>query len=132
MKNKKAWLRILEAFLAVMIILSAVLIIMSKQKTTVDLSEEIIQNQDRILDIISKNNTLREKVILKQEESLTNEISKMIPPTMKFAIKICEIESACYTDKTPNDKEVYTREVLITSTLEQYSPKKLRFFVWLG
>ena len=54
----------------------------------------------------------------------------MIPVSWNYATEICELDSICNSASTPNDKEVYTTEVVITSTLTQYSPKKLRFFVW--
>ena len=43
--NKKAWLRIVEAFLAILIILSTILIIISRQDNNADISEEVYEKQ---------------------------------------------------------------------------------------
>jgi hypothetical protein len=132
MKNKKAWLRIVEAVLAILIILSTLLIITSKQTTKTDLSPEISEIQTDILNIINKNTTLRQYVIETppNKQELTNTINQMLPNTFNFAIEICPIKDICHSTETPTNKQVYAKEILITTTLETYNPKKLRFFVW--
>ena len=55
MKNKRAWLRIVEAVIAVMIVSGAVLVILSRQNVKPDLSDRIHQAQNEVLNIISKN-----------------------------------------------------------------------------
>ena len=61
---------------------------------------------------------------------LKNEISLMLPKNLNFATNICGVNDACGSNEVPYDKNVYTKEILISSTLEKYEPKKLRFFVW--
>ena len=131
MKNKKAWLRIVEAVLAILIILSTLLIVTSKQTTNSNLSEEISDIQTDILNIVSKNSTLRQYVINENTEELKTIINLLLPDSFNFAIKICPVSDICQSTETPKDKPVYSKEVLVTSTLEEYSPKKLRFFVWV-
>ena len=130
MKNKKAWLRIVEAVLAILIILSTFLIITSQQTTKTDLSQEISEIQTNILDIISKNSTLREYIIQNNQKELKTEIELMLPNSFNYAIKICPVTDICHSTETPTNKPVHAKEVLITTTLQTYQPKKLRFFVW--
>ena len=131
MKNKKAWLRIVEAVLAILIILSTLLVITSKQTTQEDLSDEISEIQTTILDIVSKNTTLREYVINENPAALKKEIDLRLPNSFNSAIKICQVDNICTSTEIPTDKSVHTKEILITTTLETYQPKKLRFFVWI-
>jgi len=129
--NNKAWIRIAEAFLAILIVIGVLLVIMSKQDTTTNISEVIYERQDQILDLISENNTLREDIIIGDNIEVNNLIVKMVPSSWEFETKICEIDDICSMESSIYDRDVYAEERLITSTLTQYSPKKLRFFVWM-
>ena len=61
----------------------------------------------------------------------------MLPKSWDFSTKICDIYAMCSNPTTVDNKDVYTTEVIITSTLNQYGdvasniPQKLRFFVWV-
>ena len=131
-KNKQAWLRIVEVLIAILIITASVLIIYSNQdRNNEEISEdEVYRIQTQILDIISKNETLRQEIILGKTIIINQRIEKMIPNTWNFTTSICNINEICNSN-TPNDKNIYSTEVLVTSTLSDYSPKKLRFFVWI-
>ena len=130
-KDIKAWLRIVEAFIAVLIVIGVVLVVLTKQGPGVNISESVYEKQRNILNIISKNNGLRAYVLAGNNAEINNVIDDMVPASWNYATEICELDSICNSASTPNDKEVYTTEVVITSTLTQYSPKKLRFFVWM-
>jgi len=135
-KDRKAWLRVLEAFLAVVIIMGVVLFIMSKQERKVDITDIVHERQDKILNIVSKNETLRSAIIgtgPANEDDLivlNSEIERMIPASWNFSTYICEPNDICNM-KTPNDRDVYVSEVLITSNLSTYNPRKLRLFIWM-
>jgi hypothetical protein len=128
--NKKAWLRILEAFLAVLIILSAVLIIMVRQTPKIDISEEVYETQRQVLDIISKNNSLRNDILIQENTKINTLIYDLIPKNWNYSTSICNISLICPNPSQIYETEVYTTEIIITSNLTKYSPKKLRFFVW--
>ncbi|VVB78083.1 Uncharacterised protein [uncultured archaeon] len=131
MKNKKGWMRIIEAFIAVLIITGGVLVVLSKQNNlNSNSSEKIYEKQRYILDIVTNNESLRKAVIENQPNVVSDAILQMLPANFDFTIKICEISDICNTD-TPHDREVYTSEVIVTSTIQQYQPRKLRFFVWV-
>jgi hypothetical protein len=129
-KNRRAWLRIIEAFLAVLIIFGAVLVILSKQPTGTDISEGVYERQRQILEIISKNDSLRSEIINEKNEEINNTISKIIPASWNFATNICDLNEICSNPGTYENKNIYATEVIITSNLTKYNPKKLRFFVW--
>jgi len=128
--NKRAWLRILEAFLAVIIILSAVLIIMVKQKPKTDISREVYEKQRQVLDIISKNNSLRNDILIKNNTKINNLIYDLIPKNWNYSTSICNMSLICPNPVQVYETEVYTTEIIVTSNLTKYAPKKLRFFVW--
>lgn len=131
-KNKQAWLRIVEVLIAILIITGSLLLIYSNQdRNNSGISEdEVYRIQTQILDVISKNETLRQKIIEGDTTIINQRIEKMIPNSWNFTTNICNINDICNAN-TPNDKNIYSTEVLVTSTLNDYNPKKLRFFVWI-
>lgn len=130
-KQKKAWVRIVEATIASLIIIGFALVIMSKQETqTPNVEEEIYEKQANILDIISKNESLRNNILNNDKNSVNNAISTRIPGSWDFSINICNLDEICNGD-IPYNKDVYSTEKVITSTLTKYSPKKLKLFVWV-
>ncbi len=128
MKNRKAWLRIVEASIAVLIVASVLIVMISKTPGR-DRSEEVHKMQRFILEQISLNETLRGEILRNDETNTESFVRKNIPVYYDFTMKICEIEEICgmpfYIEK-----EIYTDEILIATNLTYYQPKKLKFFVW--
>ncbi|MBT4136234.1 hypothetical protein HOD75_02060 [archaeon] len=130
-KEKKAWLRIVEAVIAIMIVISAVTIIISRQNTSVDISDVVYDRQEQILNVISKNDVLRTEILAENNAGVDNYITQVIPPSWEFSTNICEPNAICSNpDQTVIDKDVYTSEILVASNLTDYTPKKLRLFSW--
>tara|TARA_Y100000310_G_C20462680_1_gene706124 strand:- start:481 stop:906 length:426 start_codon:yes stop_codon:yes gene_type:complete len=129
--DRKAWLRIVEAFLAIIIVLGAVLVIMVRQKPNVDISESIYERQGQILDLISKNEELRNEVLIEKTDKIDLAILELVPGNWNYSTNICNITLICPNPKEVYDTEVYSREKMITANLTKYAPKKLRFFVWM-
>lgn len=129
-KNKKAWLRIVESVFAILIIFGAVLFIVSKQNYRQDPSDIVYEKQTKIFDIISKNETLRQLVIDEKKDEIEAEISKFMPASWSFGTCITTITQIC-SPAIPKDKNVYVKETIIFSTLKDYKPKKLRLFIWM-
>ncbi len=133
-KNKKAWIRITEAVISILIVFGAVLVIMSNQVEKIDISDVVYEKQIQILEIISKNESLRNEVIGGETEEVNKFILKNIPNTWNFTTNICEVDEIC-NDNTPNDREVYVSETIMSANLTDYPEartRKLRFFVWRG
>lgn len=138
MKNKrldrKAWIRILEVFLAILLIIGSVLVILGRKAPETNVSDEIYTRQRQILDIISKNDSLRDDIIIGENTKVNQAISKLVPNSWNFTTNICDINLNCPNPVSADkiiDKDVYATEVLVISNLTYYNPKKLRFFVWM-
>lgn len=129
--NKKAWVRIVEATIASLILIGFILVMMSRQQTkTTNIGEDVYEKQMSILDVIGKNENLRNKILTNDERSIKIEIEKRVPSSWNFTVNICNLDEVCSGD-IPYDREVYSAEKVITSTSTKYDPKKLRFFVWI-
>jgi hypothetical protein len=139
MVNKRGWMRVLEATVAILIISSVLIIIYSEQPKRVDLSEEISNLQKSILNEMASDNNLRSHVLNSEVspnyDMLLLYIEGKIPSQLNFSLKICDLsEVSCKLDeevfKTLIDKEVFVEEVIISTDLSTYNPKKVRLFVW--
>ncbi|MBU3912829.1 MAG: hypothetical protein KKE50_01920 [Nanoarchaeota archaeon] len=126
-RNKRGWIKIVEAFIAIILIASIMLTVYSKQPTRTK-NEEIIKVEDSILNEISQSEALRQDVLDSNNLSISLFIQSKMPPNLNFTAKICAVDDVCGLDVYR--KEVYARERIISSTLTEYSPKKLRLFAW--
>lgn len=131
MNGKKGWVRIVEATIASLIIIGFILVmISSRQAKTAEINDEIYEKQRSILEVISKNESLRNAVIINDETAINDAIAKRIPSSWAFDTRICKLDEVC-GGEVPYDKEVYVTETLISVSLTKYDPKKLKFFVWM-
>ena len=137
MNNKKAWLRIAEAFIAILIVASVLIAIVLKVPRE-SKTENIHEIQRHILTQISLNETLRGEILLDSdttnnaENKLNESINSIKPVYLDFEIRICGVDEVCgilnYAGK--ENKEIYADEILISANLNNFAPKKLKFFVW--
>jgi Na+-transporting NADH:ubiquinone oxidoreductase subunit NqrC len=130
MKNKKGYIRIIEAVFAILIIMGAVLVLISGNLKHSDISKEVYDKQKYILEVISNNEQMRNEIVNGQT-TLTNQfIEKSIPKIWGFSTCVTDIDKVC-NNAQKNDKNVYVSETIISSSLTSYTiSKKLRFFVW--
>ena len=140
MKSKKAWIRIVEATVGVLLVASVLFVMVARAPKTSE--KNIYETQHFILEQISKNDQLRGLIVnydtsvIPQPDPPINEVDLfirgMMPAYLDFKFRVCEVNAACGMLYYPGnkEKEIYSDEILITSTLQQYSPKKVRLFVW--
>jgi len=130
MKNKKAWVRIVEAFIAITLLFSVFITIYVRQSSKIDISEEIYSLQEAILKQISNSESLRSYVLNNNTEAILEFIdnTKLVPPSLNYTIKICNLDEICSMDSY--QKEVFASETVISSTLTEYSPKVIKIFMW--
>jgi hypothetical protein len=132
--NKRGWIRILEATVAVLIISSVLIIVYSGQPKRADISNEVSDLQKKILRDISSNSNLRSDVINGNYIPLEEYIKIKIPAHFDFSLKICELLQPCKLDNdifvTISNKEIFVEEIIISADLTEYNPKKVKLFVW--
>ena len=153
MRNKRGWMLILEATIAILIVSGALLVVYSQQADGAVSREEYYESlQGQILADVSASSDLRLNVLNVEEENfedenfvaLNNFIGTKIPSGFGYSIRVCELGSTtdyCKMD-TPTyiatvDKDIYTEEIIIASeigdgTNAKYNPTKLKLFVWEG
>jgi hypothetical protein len=144
MENKRGWIKILEAFIAVLIISGILLFVTNQGYLNRNRSTEIYDAEVSILREIQLNNTLRQSILntisLPVESTdgnfpdvVMNKIDKEKPSYLECRAKICESGVLCDLDSPP-DEEIYAQSVIITVTLDSpvFSPKRLKLFCWVA
>ncbi|MEM4259234.1 MAG: hypothetical protein QXS38_00515 [Candidatus Pacearchaeota archaeon] len=139
MVNKKGWIRIVEASIAILIIFAVIVSVsqIRKARAERDLSEII----SPLLEEIAKNNSMRESIIKDDKESGDAENMAMLFLSYKiraetnlgYSFRICEIDEICGLEIYPTDisGNIYAGSRIISSSLTVAKPKKIAIFLWL-
>lgn len=127
--NKRGWLRVFEAVLAVLLILGAILLIYRGQQKIPEEGNYILDWQTEILSRIAENENLRNAVASQNKEVVNEFIEENLLPNLNFSTKICALTGPCPMDFYV-ERDIFVQERIISGTLEIYQPRKLRFFVW--
>jgi hypothetical protein len=145
-KNKRGWIEIVEAFVAVLLVVGVVLIVLNKgylQKT--DISERVYEAELSILREIQTNTSLRTKILDAPEPlpiawedarfpvEVKDKIIQRTPNYLDCIGRICNMTQTCNLEDTKEakEKDIYSQSVTITSTLQTLSYRKLNLFCWI-
>ncbi len=129
-KNKRAWIRIVESAVAILMLASVILIAVSRQAERNNIADIMYKLQHAILEEASNNESMRQAVLQADTKNVTYFIKDRLPPGISFNITICPVVSQC-TVPLPK-QEIYVDDAIISSTFQQYQPRKLTFFAWIG
>ena len=147
MKNKNAWLRIVESFTTILLIAMVLLIILNK--TSISESEKAEQISDReyaILREVQLNNTLRISIVewdMANEDKIIWEdfsdingliplkemITARAPKQLICEAQLCKLSNECVFE-TYVEGSIFTRSAFFSATNVEYNPKRLKLFCW--
>ena len=125
MVNKRGLIKLVEATLGILLIFSFLLFFsLSKtQSTTLDPTSLL----NPVLEEIASDKNLRAE-ILAEDSSGSQILAAEKLKNYNFEISICDPLKLCAQTQFPD--EVYTAEKIISSTLNEYKPKKLKIYLW--
>ncbi len=132
-KNKRGWIKITEAILGILMLTGLLLVLYDSRSNVFDEEEKLSEYMNDILLNIAENETLRSFVIADDVFSLEDFVSQKFATGINFSVQVCNFSKTqgCVDSGVPTeDKQVYTEERIIGSTLEEYNPKILRLYVW--
>ncbi|MAH03416.1 hypothetical protein CMI39_01370 [Candidatus Pacearchaeota archaeon] len=138
--EKKAWVKVVEAFIALLLIASVLLIVIDKGYITKkDISPKVYEAELSILREVELDDNLREDILkinlpMNWEnesfpKSVKDRINERTPSYLECVAKICEMDKICALDEYLN-KDIYAQSVVISANLEIYSPRQLKLFCW--
>jgi len=140
--KKKGWIRIVEAFIAILLIAGVLLIVINKGYIgTKDISLKVYDAEISMLREIELNTELRKEILIlsplpvnwkseKFPSSVKNLIINKKPNYLECEAKICDLIGICFLD-TYIEEDVYSQAVAITASLEYYKPRQLKLFCWV-
>jgi len=135
--NKKGWIRIAEAFIAVLLVVGAAIIVVGGGIQREGISEKVYDIEIAILREIQLNDTLRSEILGTSgtiewgdfPPKTKNKIENRLASWLECIAKICPPESQCLLEEE-SEKSIYVQSVLITSTLDIFNPRQLKLFCW--
>jgi len=152
MVGKKGFMRIMEATIAVLIILGALFVIASQRETKS--RQDLTDILRKLLDEVAKNQEMRQKVVdyqlcdypydcrkLSPDKEILTNLSLFLEeriknPAFNYSISICRANSVCSIQEAyPVDStaDIYAAERIITTTVSGETPgeiKKIKLFLW--
>jgi|SRR3989338_3354736 len=145
--NKRGWIKIVEAFIAVLLITGVLLVIINKGYIgKQDISSKVRETLTAILREIQLDKDARTEVlgIVIPDDENGVEINELnapntwsiitgrIPDYLQCRAMVCGLDVVCelpsYGDLL--DKDIYTETVAITTDLTDYIPRQLKLFCW--
>jgi len=130
--NKRGWLLIVEAVMAVLIIFGFVFAAIAKQSQEAQALQEkpsLYNAANLLIQKAQENETIRgyilENDFTNASVSLNNE-AKNMRLNLGIGVRICDTTESCSLLQPPK-KEIYTGEAFITDGL---GSKKIKVFVW--
>lgn len=145
-KNKRGWLKIVEAFMAIMLVAAVLLTALNDRAGAMsedekeELYNEYYEEQILILKKIQLNDTLRNNVLgisdsdipvnwSNMPEAVKTKISNEKPLYLNCSAKICSLNGECRMDEEI-DEGVFVERLGIFSNSTHYNPRKLKLFCW--
>jgi len=142
-KNKRGWITILEATIAVMLVSGVLIVVYVRQSADESpVHDYIFSLQKQILSDISVRSDLRTFALEKDEVALNVFAGSKVPPAYRYSLKVCRLENTaenCILNETEvretREKDLFAEEIVISSDLGDgtspiYEPMKVRLFVW--
>ena len=146
--NKKGWVKIVEAFVGILIITGVLLVVLEDEYVlTNGVSKDIYDSQLLILRDIQVDDTMREDILGVDFSTYPSgvesgdtgfppgvelEITDLTPSYLDCEAKICEIGECSMTGL--GNKNIYAQSVIITVVGDQAGamvPRQLKLFCWI-
>jgi hypothetical protein len=139
--NKQGWIRIIEAFVSIMLIAGVLLIVINREYPKEDSSVKIYEKETEILRGIEINDSLREDILNAplpaewadfETAGLINVKNKIIAKTPNYLnceAKLCEINENCEINPEVSE-DIYADSAGIFADTFNYAPRQLRIFCW--
>lgn len=135
-RNKKGLIKIVEAVVAILLVLGVLLIIsfQNKKSTNDNLENEL----HGILEEIAQNESFRENIIVNgnsSESLLESYVERVYGNKINVDIRVCGLNEVCELNEISpleTNKEIISVERVISSfiTSPSFMPQRIKIFAW--
>lgn len=143
--KKRAWVKIVEAFIAILILAGVLISLISFNSISKDdFSNEIYNVELSLLHSIQNNQTYRnfllnDSLILpielyqgnKDLQKIDNYLLENSPFYLNCSTFLCDMGNNCVLNKKI-DKSIFSQSIIVSSNLTNYNPRKLKVFCWIN
>ncbi len=145
-KNRKGWIKIVEAFTAILLVSGVLIVILGNIKTeSQDTSLQVYDSEYSILRDTQLDSSLRDSILAVSDGNLPVEwenfetaglnavktnIESQIPSYLECKAKLCKINDICSLSSTPADKSIYVESIIVSANSNIYNLRKLSLFCW--
>ena len=141
MRNKRGFIRILEATIGVLLVTSVLLVVyINQQPVQFGGSQDFIYNLQRqmLLDISSRSDLRADVLNGEPNTEIDNYLEVKIPDAFGYYLAVCNLNETgvCKLDATnliaTRERNVFAEETIVAADLGAglYEPKKVRLFMW--
>lgn len=139
--NNKGWIRIIEAFIAILLITTVALIVINKGYIgRTDKSSKVYDAQIAALREIELDQELRDLILMSDApvggedvpEEVRQRLDARLPESLQCSPRICVLDQICSLEDYPETEEVYAQAIAVTANLSEYDPKQLKIFCWIN
>ena len=134
-KNKKGWIKVMEAFIAIAILLAVLLLIVQNEKFEAKEISKINKMQDSFLKKVQINDSLRNEILQTDElpvqnnetgfpEKLNESTFDEFAPSIHCDTKICNHLENCYIE-IEKQQNIYVKSLIILANNTEYNPKNI-------
>ncbi len=140
-KNKKGWIKVLEVFAAILMVMGVVVLLVGQNYFSKNISDDVISMEVSILNKIRHNESFRNAIL---EVSLPTNWTEFNSTGLdniydeilnnKFSgfyceAKVCSLDDFCKLDFVL-EKDVYAESAIISASETKYSPRQFKIFCW--
>jgi hypothetical protein len=138
-KKRRGWIRIVEAFVAILLVAGVLLIVVNKGYIgKEDISNKVYEAQIAVLREIELDNELRQQIlgspgneeVVEVPNDVKIRIQNRIPDYLECVSKICRLDEICALEEYL-EKDIYAQTVAIAATSQEYNPRQLKIFCWV-
>jgi hypothetical protein len=133
--DKKAWLRIVEAFIGILMITGVVLTMMSRPGVSdASVQQETVKLEKFILDRVVADPGLRSQILVEDVSGVNKVLAGSVPAGISYYARVCNYDEICALGM-PIPYDVYSEEALVSSNLTYYDSahvKVIKLFFWHG
>jgi len=133
--NKRGWIKIIEAFIAILLVAGVLLFVINKGYIgKADISDKVYDAELSILREIELDDSLRSQILEAEiggnvPKDIRDKVEQRKPDYLTCEAKICKLDEICEMD-TYLEKDVYSQSVAIAADREKFDPRQLRLFCW--
>jgi len=135
--NKRGWIKIIEAFTAILIIMSILLVVINKEYAgKSDASAKIYEIELTIIQSVVVDDALKSQIFSIQPAvnleyttppEIQTRIEESTPSYLTCVGLICEETGDCNLGQVPGGKDIYTQSII----LREEVVRKLKLFCWM-